>query len=113
LSLASYPRGVYGIEDMKTEKQTLNSTRHDEQMHALARVEGQVRGIREMVARGAYCIDIVTQLQAAQVALAAVGRCILEKHLRHCVSDAMRTGTPEAAERKIEEVIGILKRRRE
>jgi CsoR family transcriptional regulator, copper-sensing transcriptional repressor len=98
---------------MNTDEQPPNRTRHDEQLKALARAEGQVRGIREMVAGGAYCIDIATQLQAAQAALAAVGRCILEKHLRHCVSDAMRSGTPEAAERKIEEVIGILKRRRE
>ena len=105
--------GVYlGIMIINHTKEDMGS-RHDEQLKALARAEGQVRGIREMVSNGAYCIDIVTQLQAAQAALAAVGRSILEKHLRHCVSNAMRNGTPEDAERKIEEVIGILTRRRE
>ena len=87
--------------------------RHDGHLQALARAEGQVRGIQAMIRDGAYCIDIVTQIQAVQAALASVGRGILHKHLRHCVTDAMKNGTPRDVDEKIEQVIGILKRRRE
>ena len=87
--------------------------RHDDQLKALARAEGQIRGLRRMVENGAYCIDIVTQIQAVQAALASIGRKVLHKHLRHCVTDAMKGGSVQEAEEKISQVIDILKRRRD
>jgi len=65
----------------------------------LRRVEGQVRGIQKMVDEDRYCIDIVEQVSAATKALQAVALALLEDHLAHCVSDAVRNGGDEATEK--------------
>lgn len=83
---------------------------HRNCMRRLARIEGQVRGISRMVEEQRYCIDILTQLQAVRAALQAVSREILEKHLTNCVADSMRSNDENEVSRKIDEVMGILKR---
>jgi CsoR family transcriptional regulator, copper-sensing transcriptional repressor len=65
----------------------------------LRRVEGQVRGLQRMVEEDRYCIDILEQVSAATRALQAVALELLDDHLAHCVSDAVRTGGGEAAEK--------------
>ncbi|AWK76804.1 CopY family transcriptional regulator (plasmid) [Rhodococcus oxybenzonivorans] len=56
----------------------------------LRRIEGQVRGLQRMVDQDKYCIDVLTQIAAATRALEAVALMLLEEHLRHCVSNAVR-----------------------
>jgi len=87
-----------------------HKTRHDETLDRLARAEGQVRGIRRMVEEGAYCVDIITQIQAVQAALGAVGARILRKHVEHCVADAMRSGSAAETDAKVEELMTIFER---
>jgi DNA-binding FrmR family transcriptional regulator len=87
-----------------------HKTRHDERLNRLSRIEGQVRGIRRMVEDGEYCMDIVTQIQAAQSALGAVGRKVLRKHINHCVADAVRGKSKKDRDLKIEELMGVLDR---
>ena len=58
----------------------------------LSRIEGQVRGIRGMVERDAYCTDILTQISAVQSALSAVSRELLASHVRTCVVEDIRSG---------------------
>ncbi len=87
-----------------------HSTRHDENLKRLARVEGQIRGISRMVEDGAYCIDIITQVQAAQSALKAIGQRILEKHIDHCVKDAIGSKSKGETDVKIKELMKVLKR---
>jgi CsoR family transcriptional regulator, copper-sensing transcriptional repressor len=87
-----------------------HKTTHEEQLTRLARIEGQVRGIRRMIEEGAYCVDILTQVQAAEAALRAVGRNILHKHMQHCVADAFRNPSEEDAEAKINELMDVMKR---
>jgi CsoR family transcriptional regulator, copper-sensing transcriptional repressor len=65
----------------------------------LRRVEGQVRGIQRMVDEDRYCIDILEQVSAATRALQAVALELLDDHLAHCVSDAVRQGGGEATEK--------------
>ena len=65
----------------------------------LRRVEGQVRGIQRMVDEDRYCIDILEQVSAATKALQAVALELLDDHLAHCVSDAVRKGGDEATEK--------------
>ena len=62
----------------------------------LRRIEGQVRGIEKMVDEERYCIDVLTQISAAQKALDAVALGMLDDHVRHCVLGS--TG-PTQAER--------------
>jgi DNA-binding FrmR family transcriptional regulator len=87
-----------------------HGTEHTENLARLARAEGQVRGIRRMVEEGAYCIDIVTQIQAVQSALGAVARRVLQKHIDHCVTDAMRSGSDADAREKTDELMRVLDR---
>jgi DNA-binding FrmR family transcriptional regulator len=62
----------------------------------LRRVEGQVRGVARMVDEDTYCIEILTQIAAANRALQAVAISLLETHLSHCVAEATAKGGDEA-----------------
>ena len=54
-------------------------------LNRLARIEGQVRGIARMVEEERYCIDVLTQISAAQKAIDAVALELLDEHVRHFV----------------------------
>lgn len=75
-------------------------------IHRLNRIEGQVRGIKGMVERDAYCTDILMQVTAVNAALHSFHCALLENHIRSCVISDLRAGKEEAAE----ELIAILKR---
>ena len=68
-------------------------------LNRLKRIEGQVRGIQRMVDEDTYCIDVLTQISAATKALETVALSLLDEHLRHCVSHAVRVGGDEADEK--------------
>ena len=74
----------------------------------LRRVEGQVRGLQQMIEDDRYCIDILTQVSAATKALQGVALALLDDHLRHCVTEAMTTGVD--AEAKIAEASAAVER---
>ncbi|MDA0746587.1 MAG: metal-sensing transcriptional repressor [bacterium] len=76
-------------------------------VNRLARIEGQVRSIREMVAEGRDCSDVLIQIAAARAALDQAGRVILEDHMEHCIFDAMEQGKGKKA---IEDLKVALKR---
>lgn len=61
----------------------------------LNRIEGQVRGIAQMIQDDRYCVDVLTQVAAIQSALDAVGLQLLEDHTRGCVSTAVKAGHGE------------------
>ncbi len=54
----------------------------------LRRVEGQVRGVERMVEEDRYCIEVLTQISAAQAALDKVALGLLDDHARHCIAQA-------------------------
>lgn len=58
----------------------------------LKRIEGQVRGIAQMVEHDRYCVDVMTQIAAVQQALRGVGREVLRHHLNHCMAEAAGKG---------------------
>ena len=65
----------------------------DDYLKRLRRIEGQVRGLQRLVESDTYCIDVLTQISA-------VG--LLDEHLHHCVSDAVASGAPDAADKVTE-----------
>src|SRR5690606_22727618 len=77
-------------------------------LRRLRRIEGQVRGLQEMVEADRYCVDILVQLAAAQEGLRAVGRELIRNHMKHCVHEAMGQGPAEADE-VIDELIQVLR----
>ncbi|HPI47624.1 MAG TPA: metal-sensitive transcriptional regulator [Hyphomonadaceae bacterium] len=76
----------------------------------LNRVEGQVRGIAKMVEDDRYCIDVVTQIEAARAALARIESDLLRQHLGHCVHRAMNSKNASDQEKVIEELVGVFRR---
>ena len=76
----------------------------------LNRVEGQIRGIAKMVEQDRYCIDVVTQIEAARAALARIESDLLRQHLGHCVHRAMNSKNAGEQEKVIEELVGVFRR---
>jgi DNA-binding FrmR family transcriptional regulator len=72
----------------------------------LRRIEGQVRGIEGMVEDDRYCIDILTQISAAQAALDKVAIELLDDHVQHCVIGA----EPRLQDERTDELMGAVKR---
>ena len=87
-----------------------HTTTHSENTTRLARIEGQIKGVKRMINEGEYCIDIITQIQAARSALQSVSKIILEKHLKHCVVDAFEQRDTQDIDQKLEEIMTVIKR---
>ena len=64
-------------------------------IHRLNRIEGQIRGIRGMVEKDAYCPDILTQVAAASAALNSFSKVLLANHIKTCVAQDIREGKDE------------------
>ncbi len=78
-------------------------------LHRLRRIEGQVRGLQQMVERARYCADILVQVAAVEQALRAVSRELLRNHLRHCVTKTIARG-PDRAEAMYDELVRLFDR---
>jgi DNA-binding FrmR family transcriptional regulator len=76
----------------------------------LARIEGQIRGVAQMVEQNRYCLDVVAQVRAARSALAKVEQLVLADHLAHCVEQAIVSGDPEQQRQKVAELIEVFSR---
>lgn len=76
----------------------------------LRRIEGQIRGIEGMVQEDRYCIDVLTQISAAQAALDKVALGLLDDHAQHCVVGAAE-GDREAKTEELMAAVGRLMRR--
>lgn len=72
-------------------------------------IEGQIRGLQEMVEKDTYCIDIIAQTSAVKQALSNVEDLLLEHHLSHCVIDQIKSGKKETA---TEEILKVYKLKR-
>jgi DNA-binding FrmR family transcriptional regulator len=81
----------------------------DAVLRRLARIEGQVRGVRRMVEDEAYCVDVLTQIAAVDKALDGVALQLLADHTNHCVRDAVARGGEEGDE-KVDELLAAVER---
>ncbi|MSU55995.1 MAG: metal-sensitive transcriptional regulator [Candidatus Taylorbacteria bacterium] len=70
-------------------------------------IEGQVRGLQEMVEKGTYCIDVITQTSAVKRALSGVEDSLMEAHLGTCVIDQIKDGKEKTAIAEILKVYGL------
>jgi CsoR family transcriptional regulator, copper-sensing transcriptional repressor len=78
-----------------------------ETIRRLKTAEGHLRGIQRMVEEGAYCIDVIRQIQAVQSALNKVSAEILDQHLNSCVITAVRGDDPSERERVLKEITDV------
>ncbi len=72
-------------------------------------IEGQVRGLQEMIEKGTYCIDVITQSSAIKQGLSNIEDMLMEHHLSHCVVKQIKGGTPDKA---VGEVLKVYKLKR-
>lgn len=75
-------------------------------INRLSRIEGQIRGIKQMLTDDKYCVDILTQTSATASAINSFAKEMLESHIRSCVIDGVRRGDDE----KVEELIRTIER---
>lgn len=70
-------------------------------LNRCARIEGQIRGIKGMLEKDAYCDDILHQIAASQSALDALSRVILERHMKSCLVSRIQSGETEVVDELI------------
>ena len=75
-------------------------------MNRLSRIEGQIRGLKEMLQSDAYCIDILVQVSAATAALNSFSKELLGTHIKTCVAENIRQGNDEV----VDELVCVLQR---
>ncbi len=75
-------------------------------MNRLSRIEGQVRGIKGMLEKDAYCPEILVQVSAVNAALNSFNKVLLANHIRTCVADDIREGKDET----VDELVKVLQK---
>ena len=75
-------------------------------INRLNRIEGQVRGIKGMIEKDAYCTDVLTQVAAVTSALNSFNKELLSAHIKTCVADDIRNGNNET----IDELVNLLRK---
>lgn len=71
-------------------------------INRLSRIEGQVRGVKNMVENDAYCTDVLLQVSAIRSALASFQSELLSEHIKTCVSDDIKAGKTETVNELVE-----------
>lgn len=78
-------------------------------IHRLNRIEGQVRGIKNMVEEERYCVDILTQVSAIQSALNSFNKILLSDHIKTCVVEDIRGGKDEVVDELCKTIQKLMK----
>ncbi len=76
-------------------------------LNRLSRIEGQVRGLAQMVEEDRYCIEILQQFQAVKAALGKAETEILKNHAACCVAEAIASGDAEDQRQKFAELVDL------
>jgi DNA-binding FrmR family transcriptional regulator len=81
---------------------------HKDNLVALRRIEGQVRGVQKMIEDRKYCIDILNQIYAIKGALGRVEEKILKTHFQHCVTNAIKGTSEKEKQQKLDEILKVI-----
>ena len=95
-----------GAECCCGRKKVRSEKEHRDLINRLNRIEGQIRGIKGMVEKDAYCIDILNQASAASSALSSFCKVLLSSHIRSCVAEDVRQGNED----KMDELVKTLQK---
>ncbi len=78
-------------------------------INRLNRIEGQIRGIKGMIEKDAYCTDVLTQVSAVNAALNSFNKALLETHIKTCVINDIRDGKEETVDELIKTLHKLMK----
>ena len=79
----------------------MNKTAKEKIIRRLKIIEGQIRGLQEMVSKDEYCVDVITQTSAIKQALSGVEDSLMENHLGTCVIHQIKKGQDKKATEEI------------
>ncbi len=79
---------------------------YKDMLNRLSRIEGQIRGIKGMVEKNAYCTDILIQVSAVNAALNSFNKVLLANHIKTCVTEDIRAGKEET----VDELVAVLQK---
>jgi DNA-binding FrmR family transcriptional regulator len=102
--LTTIPHGGI-LRNMTNAKSPGYKASKEQLLKRLARVEGQVGGVTRMIEEDRYCIDVLTQIEAAQAALNKIALGLVDDHVRHCMR-----GGKGASEEQVQELMGAVGR---
>ena len=88
----------------------MGSVQAKEATSRLRKIEGQVRGIVDMIGKDRYCIDILAQTRAIVSAIRKVEDLIMQQHLETCVLESLKSGNKKDRDTKIAEIMDLLSR---
>ena len=86
----------------------INEKQTEQVSTRLRRIEGQVRGIIQIIKDGRYCMDVLSQTRAVVSGIRKVEDIVMSQHLQTCVADSMRSDNKTDKEQKTNEIMGIL-----
>ncbi len=78
-------------------------------LNRLNRIEGQIRGLKNMVENDSYCTDIIMQVSAASAALNSFNKLLLSSHIKTCVANDLKNGDSESLENLLETLKKLMK----
>lgn len=91
----------------KTKERT--EKEYKDMIHRLNRIEGQIRGIKGMVEKNAYCTDILMQVAAVNAALNSFNKVLLANHIKTCVIKDIQEGKEETVDELVEILQKLMK----
>ena len=78
-------------------------------INRLSRIEGQIRGIKGMLEKDAYCPDVLTQVAATKCALNSFSKVLLASHIKSCVKEDIKEGNDETLDELVETIQKLMK----
>ena len=90
----------------------MDQTTKTKTIRRLQIIEGHVRAVQRMLDEDAYCIDVMRQINAVQSALNKVSQVVLEEHLQHCVTEAVRGDDAARREKVLQEIADVFEHAR-
>jgi CsoR family transcriptional regulator, copper-sensing transcriptional repressor len=90
-------------------KQHIPAHDHSSELRRLSRIKGQVEGVERMIQEKRYCPEIIIQIKAIRSALRSLEANIVEGHIRHCVTGAIKSRDQIVVNEKLEEILLIIK----
>ncbi len=96
------------MDEATLAKQRFAAERADQIRRRLKAIEGQVRGLGNMVDQVRPCLDILMQLSAAQEALSQVGKLVTRNYLENCMADALQSGSPQKQAKAYDDLMDVI-----
>lgn len=76
----------------------------------LARIEGQVRGLRKMINEDRDCVDVLQQVASVHEALRGVGKLMMQRYLQSCATEGIRSDDPDERDETYDELLKVIYR---